>query len=106
MVGVVLSGLVFGLSHHGSAIMFAASTFGITLGFLYLKTNSVVPGILLHILINTSVLVKLTNKVWIKYIEHIIESGYSTTILYVALIFCIMLILLTLKIYKYDLKDK
>lgn len=104
MVGVVLSGLVFGLSHHGSAIMFAASTFGITLGFLYLKTNSVVPGILLHILINTTVLTKFTNKVWLDYMKQIIESGYITTILYIALSFCILFILLTLKVCKFDSK--
>lgn len=99
-IGVLLSGLLFGLSHQGPAVMFSASVFGIAIGMLYLKTGSIVPGILLHTLINTSSVIKLANSEWLDEMEQAFHSGYMPAIMFSTLAVFSVMILVTLKIDK------
>lgn len=51
-VAILLSGLLFGLFHINPAQVVSASLIGFLLAWLYWRTRSVVPGILIHILNN------------------------------------------------------
>lgn len=51
-LAILLSGLLFGLFHINPAQVVSASLIGFLLAWLYWRTRSVVPGILIHILNN------------------------------------------------------
>ena len=50
---ILLSGLMFGIFHINPAQVVAASLSGIFLAWLYYRTRSLIPGILIHVLNNT-----------------------------------------------------
>lgn len=52
-VAILLSGLLFGLFHINPVQVVSASLIGFLLAWLYWRTRSVVPGILIHILNNS-----------------------------------------------------
>lgn len=52
-VAIVGSALIFGISHMNPIQIFSASIAGILLGWLYYRTGSLLPGIIVHILNNS-----------------------------------------------------
>ena len=57
---IVLSALVFGAAHGNSAQFFHATLVGLLLGWMYYRTDSIVPGLVLH-WVNNSVAYVLYN---------------------------------------------
>ncbi|MCI1646941.1 MAG: CPBP family intramembrane metalloprotease [Bacteroides sp.] len=61
MKAIIFSALIFGISHINPAQVVGACLVGLLLGWLYYKSGSVVPGIIIHIL-NNSLSVYLSMK--------------------------------------------
>lgn len=51
--GIIMSAVMFGLFHQRMAQCFSAITFGLVLGFIAVKTESIMPTVIIHILNNT-----------------------------------------------------
>ena len=56
MTAVVISGILFGLFHMDFQRFFAQAFLGIIMGYLVIKTGSIIPGIIIHI-VNNGVIV-------------------------------------------------
>ncbi|MBP5663640.1 MAG: CPBP family intramembrane metalloprotease [Bacteroidales bacterium] len=52
-VGIVISALIFGLIHMNPVQMVYGSLYGLLLGWLFWRTGSLLPGIVIHIANNT-----------------------------------------------------
>ena len=52
-VAIVLSAIVFALVHGFSVKLFGTMVFGIITGWLYWRTRSLIPGIIVHIVNNS-----------------------------------------------------
>ena len=50
---IILSALVFGVAHGNSAQFIHATLMGLLIGWMYYRTNSIVPGIVFHWVNNT-----------------------------------------------------
>lgn len=56
-IAIAISALLFGLVHGNMAQMPHAFLLGLLLGWLYVRTNSLIPSILFHITINSSTII-------------------------------------------------
>jgi len=76
-LAILISALAFGLLHY-SVQFVGAMVFGIIVGWLYWRTGSILPGIIIHIVNNT--------------LSFIDVSSQSNTVLLVILIVCLLLL--------------
>jgi membrane protease YdiL (CAAX protease family) len=76
-LAILISALAFGLLHY-SVQFVGATVFGIIVGWLYWRTGSILPGIIIHIVNNS--------------LSFIDVSSQSNTVLLVILVVCLLLL--------------
>ncbi|RGM49864.1 MULTISPECIES: CPBP family intramembrane glutamic endopeptidase [Bacteroides] len=99
---ILISGLIFGLFHVNPAQVVSAALIGFFLAWLYYKTRSLVPCILIHIL-NNSLSVYLN----LKYpeVEELSDLMGNTSFLIFLLVSVLLLFLSLKKLNEYKLSD-
>ena len=61
-LAILISALVFGLLHGIGVHFFGAMLFGIMVGWLYWRTGSIIPGIIIHVVNNSLSFIDLNNQ--------------------------------------------
>lgn len=102
VVAILISGLIFGLFHINPAQVVGATLIGFILGWIYYRTHSLIPCILIHIL-NNSLSVYLSIKFPdVEYTSQLIgETGYV-----ISMVLAVLLIILSWRMMNtYKLPD-
>lgn len=92
-LSIILSALIFGLAHFNMAQLPHAFLMGLLLGWMYVRTNSIVPGIVLH-WVNNSTIFMVYNLIPSSANGNLIDIfGGSQQAVWMSLLFslCIML---------------
>lgn len=97
-LAVVVSALVFGIIHMNPAQMLFAFLAGLVLGWLYMRTHSVLPGIVGHILNNSMAVV--TMRICGTEVESLEEMAGPEIQPYFLLIYGLIFIACTVLLYK------
>jgi len=67
-LAILISALVFGLFHGIGVQFFGAMLFGIMVGWLYWRTGSIIPGIIIHVVNNSLSFIDLSGQSTIVYL--------------------------------------
>lgn len=97
-VAIVMSALIFALFHGTELQMFGTTVFGIITGWLYWRTKSLLPGMIVHIVNNSFAFAAMNIYEYLDYDEDDAHLGVKTCIIILAI--CIPFLLYGINWYK------
>ncbi|NDW13078.1 CPBP family intramembrane metalloprotease [Bacteroides sp. 214] len=83
---ILISALIFGVFHLNPPQIISATLIGLILGWLYYKTASLIPCIIIHVLNNSLSVYLGINYPEVEYVRELVPEGTYTIIIVVALI--------------------